>query len=86
MGGGSSQIKAIITGLKQADDEGQQLVSLTELCDVLSVAGEASMSSFPFETLVPLLVQLLNMEHNPDIMLLAARALTFMADSMPSSW
>jgi hypothetical protein len=30
-------------------------------------------------------VQLLNMEHNPDIMLLAARAMTFMADSLPSS-
>ena len=75
-----------MTGLKQVDDEGQQLVSLTELCDVLSVAGEESMGSFPFEALVPLLVQLLNMEHNPDIMLLAARALTFMADSMPSTW
>ena len=30
-------------------------------------------------------VNLLNAEHNPDIMLLAARALTFMADVMPSS-
>ena len=30
-------------------------------------------------------MNLLNAEHNPDIMLLAARALTFMADVMPSS-
>lgn len=30
-------------------------------------------------------VQLLGMEHNPDMMLLAARALTFMADVLPSS-
>jgi E3 ubiquitin-protein ligase TRIP12 len=30
-------------------------------------------------------VQLLGMEHNPDIMLLAARALTFMADVLPAS-
>ena len=30
-------------------------------------------------------VQQLNAEHNPDIMLLAARALTFMADVMPAS-
>jgi hypothetical protein len=30
-------------------------------------------------------VQLLGMEHNPDIMLLAARCLTFMADVMPTS-
>lgn len=30
-------------------------------------------------------VQLLNMEHNPDVMLLAARCLTFMADVLPTS-
>ena len=30
-------------------------------------------------------VHLLNSEHNPDIMLLAARALTFLADVLPSS-
>ena len=28
---------------------------------------------------------MLNKEHSPDIMLLAARSLTFMADAMPSS-
>ena len=30
-------------------------------------------------------VGLLNAEHSPDIMLLAARALTFMADALPAS-
>ena len=30
-------------------------------------------------------VQLLNAEHNPDVMLLAARAITFLADVLPSS-
>ena len=30
-------------------------------------------------------IQLLNMEHNPDMMLLAARAMTFMADALPAS-
>lgn len=30
-------------------------------------------------------MHLLNSEHNPDVMLLAARALTFLADVMPSS-
>ena len=33
----------------------------------------------------PAQVGLLNAEHNPDMMLLAARALTFMADAMPAS-
>lgn len=35
--------------------------------------------------IVAMQVSMLNAEHNPDIMLLAARALTFMADVMPSS-
>ena len=35
--------------------------------------------------LVLLQVQLLNAEHNPDVMLLAARAITFLADVLPSS-
>ena len=30
-------------------------------------------------------VHLLNTEHNPDVMLLAARAITFLADVLPSS-
>ena len=30
-------------------------------------------------------VDMLNKEHSPDIMLLAARSLTFMADAMPTS-
>ncbi|GAX77476.1 hypothetical protein CEUSTIGMA_g4920.t1 [Chlamydomonas eustigma] len=82
---GSSQVKSIITGLKQSDDESQQLSSLTELCEFLSISNEEALASFPMETVVPLLVQLLNMEHNPDMMLLAARAMTFMADAMPVS-
>jgi hypothetical protein len=34
---------------------------------------------------VVLQVHLLNAEHNPDVMLLAARAITFLADVLPSS-
>ena len=30
-------------------------------------------------------MHLLNSEHNPDVMLLAARAITFLADVLPSS-
>ena len=31
-------------------------------------------------------VQSLSAEHNPDIMLLAARAITHLADVLPASW
>lgn len=86
MGGLSgARVKGIIAGLRQVEDEPQQLTALTDLCELLSISTEDTLTAFPVETVVPLLVQLLNMEHNPDIMLLAARALTFMADVLPSS-
>ncbi len=45
-------------------------------------------ASFPLSEcacLALLQVHLLNAEHNPDVMLLAARAITFLADVLPSS-
>ena len=83
-GAGPSRIKSIIALLRE-DDEGQQLTGLTELCEYLAVATEETMISFPIDQIVPLLVRFLNMEHNPDVMLLAARALTNLADVFPPS-
>jgi E3 ubiquitin-protein ligase TRIP12 len=54
-------------------------------CEMLSIATEESLSTFSVDSFVPLLVTLLNAEHNPEIMLLAARALTHLADVLPSS-
>ncbi|KAI8471467.1 MAG: armadillo-type protein, partial [Monoraphidium minutum] len=88
MSGGhtGSRIKGIISGLRQFEDEGAQLSALTELSELLSISQEESLAAtLPVEQVVPLLVQLLNMEHNPDVMLLAARCLTFMADVLPTS-
>ncbi|KIY98523.1 E3 ubiquitin-protein ligase TRIP12, partial [Monoraphidium neglectum] len=88
MSGGhtGSRIKGILSGLRQFEDEGAQLSALTELSELLSISQEESLAAtMPVEQVVPLLVQLLGMEHNPDIMLLAARCLTFMADVMPTS-
>jgi hypothetical protein len=39
--------------------------------------------TFSVDSFVPLLVGLLDAEHNPDAMLLAARALTTLADVLP---
>ncbi len=39
--------------------------------------------TFSVDAFVPLLVGLLDAEHNPDAMLLAARALTHLADVLP---
>ncbi|GKD01342.1 E3 ubiquitin protein ligase UPL3, partial [Tanacetum coccineum] len=87
--GSSSQqngrLKKILSGLRADGEEGRQVESLTQLCEILSIGTEDSLSSFSVDSFVPVLVGLLNYESNPDVMLLAARALTHLCDVLPSS-
>lgn len=84
MMGGGARIKPILAMLRE-DDEMQQMAGLSELCEYISISTEESMVAFPVEQIVPIVVTLLGHEHNPDLMLLAARALTFLADVYPPS-
>ena len=52
----TSGLQGIIAGMKQFDDDSAQLSSLTELCELLSISTEESLSAFPVEQVVPLLV------------------------------
>ncbi|XP_022725559.1 E3 ubiquitin-protein ligase UPL3-like isoform X2 [Durio zibethinus] len=90
MGSGSSshqsgRLKKILSGLRSDGEEGRQVEALTQLCDMLSIGTEESLSTFSVDSFVPVLVGLLNHESNPDIMLLAARALTHLCDVLPST-
>jgi len=80
----SSRLKGILAALK-SDDPTQQLDALSQLCELLSISTEEALTTFPVDEFVPLLVNLLNAEYSPDTMLFAARALTFLADVLPSS-
>lgn len=82
IGGGGARIKSILAMLRD-EDEGQYLTGLTELCEYLAVATEETMVSFPMDQTVPILINFLGRESNPDVMLLAARALTNLADVFP---
>lgn len=82
--GGGARLKGILAALRN-DDETQVLTGLTELCEYVSISTEESMMAFPTEQVVPLVVSLMSREHNPDLMLLATRALTFLADVFPPS-
>lgn len=84
LGGGSAQLKSILAMLREPDDA-QHITGLTELCEYISISTEDALISLPVEQVVPLLVGFLSHEHNPDVMLLAARALTFLADVFPPS-
>ncbi|KAM3281624.1 E3 ubiquitin-protein ligase UPL3-like isoform X1 [Capsicum chacoense] len=57
-----------------------------QLCEMVSIGTEDSLSTFSVYSFVPILVGLLNHENNPDITLLAARALTHLVDVLPSSF
>ncbi|RDX83695.1 E3 ubiquitin-protein ligase UPL3, partial [Mucuna pruriens] len=81
----SGRLKKILFGLRADGEEGRQVEALTQLCEMLSIGTEESLSTFSVDSFVPVLVGLLNHENNPDIMLLAARALTHLCDVLPSS-
>lgn len=81
----SGRLKKILSGLRADGEEGKQVEALTQLCEILSIGTEESLSTFSVDSFVPVLVGLLNHESNADIMLLAARALTHLVDVLPSS-
>ncbi|XP_060176195.1 E3 ubiquitin-protein ligase UPL3-like [Lycium barbarum] len=81
----NGRLKKVLSGLRADGEEGKQIEALTQLCVMLSIGTEDSLSSFSVDCYVPVLVGLLNHGSNPDIMLLAARALTHLVDVLPSS-
>lgn len=81
----SGKFKKILSGLRADAGEGKQVEALTQLCEILSFGTEESLSTFSVDSFVPVLVGFLNYEDNPDIMLLAARAITHLCEVLPSS-
>lgn len=79
------RFKNILSGLRSDGEEGRQVEALTQLCEMLSIGTEDSLSTFSVDSYVPVLVGLLNHEGNADIMLLSARAITHLCDVLPSS-
>jgi len=84
-GGGSARSQELLRGLRAMGDPSAQMAALSELNEMLVISGEEMMMSIPLVAFVQVLVELMQLEYMPDIMLLAARALTTMADVMPPS-
>ena len=82
---GGSKGQQLLVGLQATGDEGQQLQAVMEMCQLLVMGNEDTLSGFPIKQAVPALVTLLRMEHNFDIMNHAVRALTYMMESLPRS-
>ncbi|XP_052173032.1 E3 ubiquitin-protein ligase UPL4 isoform X2 [Diospyros lotus] len=75
----------VLTSLGQVVDESETLATLTELCELLSFCADGALSSLMADSLSPILVKLARHESNPDIMLLAIRAITYLCDVHPRS-
>lgn len=85
--GNSTGTKAhqLLLGLQANGDEGQQLQAVIEMCQMLVMGNEDTLSGFPVKQVVPALIVLLSMEHNFDMMNHACRALTYMMEALPRS-
>lgn len=69
----------------QSEDEGTQLQGVMEMCQLLVMGNEETLGGFPVKQVVPVLITLLQMEHNFDIMNHACRALTYLMEGLPRS-
>ncbi|XP_047332600.1 E3 ubiquitin-protein ligase UPL3-like isoform X2 [Impatiens glandulifera] len=81
----NGKLKKILSGLKRDGEEGKQVEALTQLCEMLSIGTEESLSLLSMDSFVPVLVELLNRESNPDIVFLATQAFTYICHTFPSS-
>jgi len=81
---GASRSFPVLFQCLSSDDPTEQLVALTELCEVLSLSTEEQLGGFRVTEYVRTLVTLLDSETSPEICLLAARALTNLLEVAPT--
>uniref|UniRef100_A0A7S4P489 HECT-type E3 ubiquitin transferase n=1 Tax=Guillardia theta TaxID=55529 RepID=A0A7S4P489_GUITH len=82
---GRARMKELLSYLKDHGNDVKQMEALTEICEVLSMGQEDILIGFNVDSFLPVLVELLNAEHNPEIMLLSCRAITHMLEVLPKS-
>jgi len=84
-GSAASRLRQVLSAIRQPQDESSLMSALSQLCELLSVGSEDSMASFSIDAFASPLVSLMAQGASPEVMLLAARALTHMMDALPSS-
>lgn len=83
--GDHARLKRILSSLSEESEPSAKLTALTELCDVLNYCAEDSLSSLMADSFSPVLVELAKYQANPDLMLFAVRAITYLCDVFPRS-
>ncbi|GMR31997.1 hypothetical protein PMAYCL1PPCAC_02192 [Pristionchus mayeri] len=81
--GTNARVQTILEGLKSSNEIRQQEAAM-ELADLLLMGNEDSLPpNLPIREIVTMVVQLLQKEHNFELMLTAARCLTNMLEALP---
>lgn len=62
-----TKAQQLLQGLQASGDEGQQLQAVIEMCQMLVMGNEDTLSGFPVKQVVSALIVLLSMEHNFDM-------------------
>eukprot|EP01130_Rhizamoeba_saxonica_P018734 TRINITY_DN9483_c0_g1_i1.p1 TRINITY_DN9483_c0_g1~~TRINITY_DN9483_c0_g1_i1.p1 ORF type:complete len:1458 (-),score=344.31 TRINITY_DN9483_c0_g1_i1:125-4306(-) len=76
---------AILENLNRVGDDGAILSSLFELNEILSLGTEETLGNFPMDAFSETFCNLVNIEYNYDIPLLAARCVSHMLEVLPNS-
>ena len=69
----TSKAQQLLQGLQATGDESRQLQAVIEMCQLLVMGNEDTLTGFPIRQVVPALIVLLKMEHNFDLMNHACR-------------
>ncbi|XP_035227054.1 E3 ubiquitin-protein ligase TRIP12-like [Stegodyphus dumicola] len=81
----NARVQQLLQGLQADGDEGQQLQAVIEMCQLLVMGNEDTLAGFPVKQVVPVLIKLLEMEHNFEMMNHACRALAYLMEALPRS-
>ena len=65
----SSKAQQLLVGLQATGDESEQLQAVIEMCQLLVMGNEDTLAGFPIKQVTPALINLLNMEHNFDMVI-----------------
>lgn len=63
----ATKAQQLLQGLQATGDEGQQLQAVIEMCQILVMGNEDTLTGFPVKQVVPALINLLSIEHNFDM-------------------
>ncbi|OAA56037.1 hect [Cordyceps fumosorosea ARSEF 2679] len=85
MSGQTARLRELLNSLRE-DDLSVQVIALQELSEFLLVSNEDNLSGhFSPDAFVRELVQLMNKEESPEVMLLACRCLANLMEALPAS-